>query len=134
ALCSEGAGASIVKQRELARMPALLNRFTEEPVGLAVGLSLLVRIFQDAHYRHLDGRMLEGIARLFADNVKVYAYPMAVADLEEQLRLLSAKDWMMERTGAWVSLEQLRPPPPLCHLHDYLISSGFIVPMRPQTG
>src|SRR5262249_44977281 len=38
ALRDQGAGALLFKQRELYRMTAFVNRFTEEPVRLAVGL------------------------------------------------------------------------------------------------
>jgi hypothetical protein len=131
ALRAQGSAVLLSKDRELFRMTSFVNRFTKEPVRLAVGLTLLVRVFHDAHYRELDGRMLEGIARLFADNVKVYAYPMTAADWEAYFHALPTEAWVIERGGEWVTAEQLKPPPPLCHLYAYLLGSGFIVPMEP---
>jgi hypothetical protein len=46
------------------------------------GLSLLIRAFADP-YGNLDGRRLEALARIFGQNVRIYAYPMAARDLQE---------------------------------------------------
>ena len=74
--------------------------------------------------------ILEGIARLFAQNVRIYAYPMSRADLEPRLQALPAGNWELEATGPWVTADQFRPVAPLGHLYAYLIETGFIAPMR----
>jgi hypothetical protein len=119
------------RRRELYPTTAFVNRFTDAAVRFAVGLPTLIRIFQDAHYRQLQGRILEGIALLFAQNVRVYAYPMTVSALEARLRALSADGWELRDTGGWVTADQIRPAPPLSHIYAYLVATGFIVPMQP---
>jgi len=126
-----GGGVFLSRRRELYQTTAFVNRFTNAAVRFAVGLPTLIRVFQDAHYRHLEGRTLEGISRLFAQNVRVCAYPMTVSALEERLRALSADGWELNDTGSWVTADRLRPAPPLSHLYAYLVATGFIVPMQP---
>jgi hypothetical protein len=53
-----------------------LRRFTAEPVRFVMGGSLLARILEERSYRELPGRLLEGLGKLLAANVKIYAYPM----------------------------------------------------------
>ena len=125
-----GDAVLLSRRRELYQMSAFVNRFTKAAVRFALGLPTLIRVFQDAHY-HLEGRILEGISRLFAQNVRVCAYPMTVSALQEQLRALSAEGWELTDTGGWVTADRLRPAPPLSHLYAYLIATGFIDPMQP---
>jgi hypothetical protein len=126
-----GVAVLLSRRRELYKTTAFVNRFTNAAVRFAVGLPTLIRVFQDAHYRHLEGRILEGIARLFAQNVRVCAYPMTVPALGERLRALSADGSELDDTAGWVTADRLRPAPPLNHIYAYLIATGFIVPMQP---
>jgi hypothetical protein len=127
-----GEAVLLSRRRELYQLSAFVNRFTTAAVRFAVGLPTLIRVFQDAHYHPLQGRILEGISRLFAQNVRVYAYPATISALEERLRALSANGWELPDTGGWVTADRLRPAPPLSHLYAYLIATGFIVPMQPS--
>jgi hypothetical protein len=110
-------------------MTALVNRYTKAPVRFVVGLSLLIRAFED-FYGNLEGSRLEALARLFAQNVCIYAYPMTAADLREWLSTTSASGWEWIETNGWVSAALLRRAPPLGHLFAYLLASNFIVPMQ----
>jgi hypothetical protein len=127
-----GEAVLLSRRQELYQLSAFVNRFTTAAVRFAVGLPTLIRVFQDAHYHPLQGRILEGISRLFAQNVRVYAYPATISALEERLRALSANGWELPDTGGWVTADRLRPAPPLSHLYAYLIATGFIVPMQPS--
>jgi hypothetical protein len=71
-------------------MTALVNRYTNAPVRFVVGLSLLIRAFNDPYF-NLEGRRLEGLSRLFAKNVRIYAYPMTAVDLQESISVFG--DW-----------------------------------------
>jgi hypothetical protein len=116
-------------ERELYHMTALVNRYTTAPVRFVVGLSLIIRAFEDP-YGSLEGNRLGALARLFAQNVRIYAYPMTAADLREWLNTASASGWEWTETSGWVSAAQLRCAPPLGHLFAYLLASNFIVPMQ----
>jgi hypothetical protein len=129
AVLATGGDVLLFRRRELYDMTALVNRYTTAPVRFAVGLSLIIRAFEDP-YGNLEGNRLEALARLFAQNVRVYAYPMTAADLREWLNAASASGWEWSETTGWVSAAQLRHAPPLGHLFAYLLASNFIVPMQ----
>jgi hypothetical protein len=129
ALLATGGDVLLFRQRELYHMTALVNRYTTAPVRFVVGLSLIIRAFEDP-YGNLEGNRLEALARLFAQNVRIYAYPMTATDLRESLNTVSASDWEWSEKDGWVSAAQLRRAAPLGHLFAYLLASNFIVPMH----
>jgi hypothetical protein len=129
ALLATGGDVLLFRQRELYHMTALVNRYTTAPVRFVVGLSLIIRAFEDP-YGNLEGNRLEALARLFAQNVRIYAYPMTVADLRESLDTASTSGWEWSEKDGWVSAAQLRRAGPLGHLFAYLLASNFIVPMQ----
>jgi hypothetical protein len=129
ALLAQGGNVLLFRQRELYTMTALVNRYTNAPVRFVAGLSLLIRAFDDTYFK-LEGRRLEGLSRLFAQNVRIYGYPMTVVDLQEAINRFSATGLEWNETNGWVSAEQLRVPPPLGHLYAYLLASNFLVPMQ----
>jgi hypothetical protein len=124
-----GGDVLLFRRPELYHMTALVNRHTQAPVRFAAGLSLLIRAFEDI-YGNLEGRLLEALARLFAQNVRIYVYPMTAADLREWLKSASVTGWEWSETNGWVSASQLRRAPPLGHLFAYLLASNFLVPMQ----
>jgi hypothetical protein len=129
ALLAAGGDVLLFRQRELYHMTALINRHTKAPVRFVAGLSLVIRAFEDV-YGSLEGRRLEALARLFAQNVRIYVYPMTARDLREWLNSASTTGWEWSETNGWVSASQLRCAPPLGHLYAYLLASNFLVPMR----
>jgi len=130
ALLTAGHGVLVTRRGELYRTTAFVNRFTAAPVRFAVDLMALAHILEMAHGRGVEGRILEGIARLFAQNVRIYAYPMSRADLVPRLQALPSGNWELDATGPWVTADLFRPAPPLGHLYAYLVETGFIAPMR----
>ena len=128
ALLARGGDVLLFRERELYNMTALVNRYTNAPLRFITGLSLLVRAFDDPYF-NLEGRLLEALARLLTQNVRIYAYPMAAADLGEAVRAFPAIELEWTETNGYVSAEQLRFKPPLDHLYAYLLASEFLVPM-----
>jgi hypothetical protein len=129
ALLATGSDVLLFRQRELYHMTALVNRYTTAPVRFVVGLSLIIRAFEDP-YGNLQGNRLEALARLFAQNARIYAYPMIATDLREWLNAASVHGWEWSETTEWISASQLRRAPPLGHLFAYLLASNFIVPVQ----
>ena len=129
ALLARGGHVLLFRDRELYNMTALVNRYTKAPVRFIAGLSLLVRAFDDPYF-NLEGRLLEALARLLAQNIRIYSHPMTAADLREAIKPFSAIELEWTETNGYVSAEQLRFKPPLDHLYAYLLASGFLVPMR----
>ncbi|MFZ0084655.1 MAG: hypothetical protein WAK78_05145 [Candidatus Acidiferrales bacterium] len=129
ALLAAGGDVLLFRQRELYHMTALVNRYTQAPVRFVAGLSLVIRAFEGI-YGNLEGTLLEALARLFAQNVRIYAYPMSSTELREKLNGLAASGWEWSETNGMVSATQLRRAPPLGHLFAYLLASNFLVPMQ----
>ena len=129
ALLAHGGNVLLFRERELYAMTALVNRYTKAPVRFVAGLSLVIRAFSDTYF-NLEGRRLEALSRLFAQNVRIYAYPMTAVDLQESIKSLSPTGLEWSETNGWVSAQQLRLAPPLGHLYAYLLASNFLVPMQ----
>ena len=128
ALLAGGGDVLLFREAELYQMTPLVNRYTKAPVRFVSGLSQVIRTFEDL-YGHLEGSRLEALGRLFAQNVRIYAYPMTDGDLREWLNSVSMTGWEWNETNGWVSAAQLRRAPPLGHLFDYLVASNFLIPV-----
>jgi hypothetical protein len=126
-LVAQGGNVLLFRERELYAMTALVNRYTTSAVRFVIGLSLLIRAFTDSYF-HLQGRHLEALSRLFAQNVRIYAYPMRAGDLQEAIKGFAPTGFEWSETTEWVSADQLRVAPPLGHLFEYLLASHFLVP------
>jgi hypothetical protein len=133
ALLAAGGDVLLFRKGELYHMTALVNRHTKAPVRFVAGLSLMIRASEDV-YDNLEGRRLEALARLFAQNVRIYVYPMTATDLREWLKSASSTGWEWTETNGWVSASQLRHAPPFGHLFAYLLASNFLVPMGVPEG
>jgi len=133
ALLAASGDVLLFRRPELYHMTALVNRHTNAPVRFVACLSLVIRAFEDV-YGNLEGRRLEALSRLFAQNVRIYIYPMTATDLREWLETVSIRGWEWDETNGWVSAAQLRRAPPLGHLFAYLLASNFLVPMLVPAG
>ncbi len=129
ALLAGGGDVLLFRQHELYTMTSVVNRYTQAPVRFVVGLSLMIRAFEDP-YGNLKGRFLEALSRLFAQNVRIYAFPMTAADLHEWIKSSPTSGWEWSEMNGWVTATQLRLAPPLGHLYAYLLASKFLVPMQ----
>jgi hypothetical protein len=129
ALLAAGGDVLLFRQSELYQMKSLVSRYTQAPVRFVAGLSLIIRAFEDI-YGNLEGRLLEALSRLFAQNVRIYAYPMTSTELRERLKDISDTGWEWSETNGLVSATQLRHAPPLGHLFAYLLASNFLVPIQ----
>ena len=126
--------------RQTFHLVQYLRRHTSEPLRLAIGVSALAQLMQRHHYEALPGTLLEGLGKLLARNVKIYAYPMPREAFDAALRRVSAtqKGSMVNSFELFsvpadtinVAPTDLRPPPPLDHLYRYLLDAGWIVPLQ----
>jgi hypothetical protein len=86
-----------------------LTRFTDQPIGVAVGMPSLQEIAQDKYYADLSGGLVEAVGRLFKRSVKLYVYP--------------SRD---PTTGDLVTVTSGATPPLWRHLRDLLLESGHL--------
>jgi len=101
-----------------------LRRYTDEPIRMVMGIATLAQILHEGYYDQLPGRLLEGLGRFLATNVKVYAYPMP-AELFRKI-LGKTMDGTAPASGD-VTLDNYLPGPPLDHLYRYLRDAGWVI-------
>lgn len=89
-----------------------LSRYTQNRIGIAVGVPSLVAITADKFYDDLPGGALEAAGRLFRRNVRFYVYPTR-----------------HPQSGALITAENLTVPESARPLYALLLQSGFLVPI-----
>jgi len=57
------------------QLKSFLRSYTDQPLALLVGASLLEKIYQREHYSSLPGGILEGFSRLFDENTRLLVFP-----------------------------------------------------------
>jgi hypothetical protein len=124
-----GYGVMVFRSPELYVMSAFVNRYTKSRIHFAIGLSVLVRVMQD-RYGNLAGALLEGIARLFTQNVRLVVYPMTTVELEQWVKEAGLTGWTWEETNGMVHAENLHPAKPIDYLYKYLLSKFWILPSQ----
>jgi hypothetical protein len=125
-----GFGVMIFRAKELYSMSAYANRYTKSRIHFAIGLTVLVRVFED-RYKDLAGTLLEGIARLFTQNVRLSVYPISAEEVQNRVKMAGLTGWRWKEVDGMVSADNLHPSGPLDSLYQYLLSSGLIIPGIP---
>ncbi|HEY6264860.1 MAG TPA: hypothetical protein VIW93_08665 [Candidatus Acidoferrum sp.] len=130
ALHKLGYGVMLFRAGELYTMSAYVNRYTKSRIHFAIGLTVLARVFED-RYKDLAGSLLERIARLFTQNVRVCVYPMSAENVQRRVKVAGLTGWTWKETNGMVTADNLHPSGPLESLYQYLLSSKFILPGKP---
>ena len=117
---------------EYYRLIAYFRRYTQEMIGVALGVSSLQSIFNEKYYEQLPGGILESFGRLFKNGVKLYIYPMRALDYEsylpaESISGFSAITALLAVDGnALITAENLPVESHLRHLYAHLIENHYI--------
>ena len=98
---------------EYYRLAAYLFRYTQRPIGLAMGAANLQNIFDESHYVGLDGGILESFGRLFRNELKLFIYP-----------------WQQDIEAAPITIETLEIESHLRQLYGYLVERRCIVQLE----
>jgi hypothetical protein len=61
---------------EYYRLTSYFRRYTNEMIGVTMGVNNLIEIFNEKYYENLPGGILESFGRLFRNAVRLYIYPM----------------------------------------------------------
>ena len=99
----------ISKFGEYYRLAAYLARYTNQMIGLVMGVPSLLEIFDEKYYLNLEGGILEALGRMFKSGLKLYVYPM-----------------INEETDQLVTATKIDVAPNLRSLFQYLIDNQFI--------
>ena len=126
-----GYGVMLFSGRELYAMSAFANRYTKSRIHFAMGLTVVVLFFEDS-YKTLAGSLLEALARLFTQNVRLSVYPMRAEDLERRAKAAQLTGWKWTETDGIVTADNLHPSGPLDSLYQYLLGTEFILAAHPN--
>jgi hypothetical protein len=92
------------------RLRQYFRRYTQQQLGMILGISNLDLIFREEYYNGLEGGILEAFAKLFPDNTRLYIYPIHSI---EQDKL--------------VTVDTFQPPKKLSHLYQHCKDNGYLV-------
>jgi hypothetical protein len=130
-LLALGSGVLVLAHPEVYHLVEYAIRYTKEPIRLVSGVATIAQILQEQQYERLDGRFLEALSKLFAFNVRMYAYPMVAADFHSATDGTSVAAWVDANFGGNITAVDLVPPTPVSHLYAYLLETGFLRPITP---
>jgi hypothetical protein len=95
--------------RRFHRLAWYLGRYTDRPLGLALGASKLAEIFDESFYNESEGGLLGGLGLLFRNPARLYVYPS-----------------LDPKTGAVTTAQSFPVRKHLRHLYEYLLENRFI--------
>ena len=123
-ITSLGYPVMISDYKEYYRLSAYFRRYTDEMIGIVMGINHLQAIFDDSYYGSLEGGILESFGRLFKRNIKAYIYPM----LAENIYNLASNGNVPDNPT--ITCENFPIETPLKHLFQYLWENGSIEAVR----
>ena len=75
-LCSLGHMVMISNFSEYYKLVKYLTRYTKKQLGLTMGVTNLIEIFDEKYYNGVKGGILEAFGNIFKNNMKIYLYPV----------------------------------------------------------
>ncbi len=103
----------ISNYNRFAKVTSYLRHYTQNWIGMAMGIPTLRAIFDEKYYTDLEGGILESLGKLFQGRVRLLVLPTRETDAAE----LTTSD-------------SLEVKPELKHLYRYLVQNGFIESIR----
>jgi hypothetical protein len=98
--------------RRFHRLASYLSRYTDRPIGLAIGAAKLAEIFDESYYNDSEGGMLGGLGQLFKNPARLYVAPSLTVE-----------------TGKVTAGDTFPVAGHLKHLYTYLLENRFIQPL-----
>jgi hypothetical protein len=95
------------------KVTSYLRHYTQNCIGMPMGIPTLREVFDEKYYADLEGGILEGLGRLFQGKVRLFIYPTRETDADE----LTTSD-------------SLTVKPELSHLYRHLVENGYIAAIR----
>lgn len=120
------AAVAVTDLTEAYRLVDFLKRYTSEPIRLTVGVLAFAKLFLEDYYQALPGSLLEGLGKLLTENVRLYVSAVPLEACRPQLTGGLASMFELPSEGP-VTVEHLRPRPPLDELLRYVRAAGWLV-------
>jgi len=95
--------------RRFHRLASYLSRYTDRPLGLALGASKLAEIFDESFYNESEGGLLGGLGHLFKNPARLYVYPS-----------------LNSKSGDVITAKTFPIQPRLKHLYAHLLENRLI--------
>jgi len=93
---------------EYYRLAAYLSRYTNQMIGLVMGVPSLMEIFDERYYTNLEGGILEALGRMFKGGLTLFVYPT------------------IDENGKVRTATNINVAPNLRSLFRYLVENQFI--------
>ena len=103
------------------RLTQYFRRYSQEPIGVVLGINTLLGVLDEQYYANLPGGILEAIGRLFREAVRLYVYPMHRDALASYCELPDPAG------TAIYTAENLQVAQHLHHLYAHLLANRHIV-------
>ena len=117
---------------EYYRLTSYFRRYTNEMIGVAMGINNLLEIFNEKYYENLEGGILENFGRLFRQSVKLYIYPMKQDAYDKYLSngtspASKPADPMAHlATNVLINAKNLTVAPHLRNLYEHLLENHYL--------
>ncbi len=115
---------------EYYRLSSYFRRYTQNMIGMVLGINHLQAVLNTEYYDNLEGGILESFGRLFKANVKMYVYPMKgqgyQAYVAGKANKNSGHDFSQEMV---ITADNVKVQPQLRHLYAYLVENHYIEPV-----
>jgi len=95
------------------KVTSYLRQYTQNWIGMPIGIPTLRELFDEKYYTDLEGGILEGLGRLFQGQVRLFIYPTRETG-----------------SGELTTSDRLEVKPRLNNLYRYLVDSGHVADMR----
>ena len=90
-LCHLGQTVMISNFKEYYKVVEYCSQYSKEKIGLTIGVSNLIDIFDSKYYNNLSGGVFEALGKLFNRDLQVYLYPM----FNENNEVVTSKNLML---------------------------------------
>jgi len=117
---------------EYYRLTSYFRRYTNEMIGVAMGINNLLEIFNEKYYENLEGGILENFGRLFRQSVKLYIYPMKQDAFDNYLSNGAAPAHKPADptahlgSGLLINAKNLSVVPHLRNLYEHLLENHYL--------
>jgi hypothetical protein len=99
--------------RRFHRLASYLSRYTNRPIGLALGAAYLNEIFDESFYNESEGGLLGGLGQLFKNPARLYVYPHLELDTRKR-----------------VTVQNFPVAPHLKYLYRHLLENRYLQDLR----
>lgn len=119
---------------EYYRLTSYFRRYTDEMIGVSMGINNLLEVFNEKYYESLQGGILEAFGRLFRNAVKLYIYPMRRSAYENYKSEVTSSPSAPVSVGGnhafakgvLVTARNLQVAPSLHNLYAHLMENHYI--------